>query len=349
MRNYAEMLKRGVRRFGFGLVLPFRLFGAMRRDAELRRSYLTVVLTQAFGALSLFALFLANDVHEIRDLCTGLGDIARTLATVMSAGRKITGDEGELLKKIAISIADEAARAYTMLFIAEWIVIALSRQYIDRLSRHISLTSALPPEDPARSPAIRVDVPWMKKKLKRRARSIYIYAVGIPALAVLSWPLSWATYDGFAYGTLTALWAVYWFVVGVAGKTGYSWSDENAPDPWFLRALSRLERFRAVAWYVRWLRKATRSVSSPMRAAERAPAPFLGLTLARSLFAFPIVSILIRPFIPVAAAKILQVEGVALRLSALPDDPTDSRAHWTASPSGPPLPMADAAASRLAA
>jgi hypothetical protein len=54
--------------------------------------------------------------------------------------------------------------------IIQWGVIALSRDYHDVLSRAASLLTAIEPEDEELTPRIRLDFPWMRKKLSRRIR-----------------------------------------------------------------------------------------------------------------------------------------------------------------------------------
>lgn len=208
-------------------------------------------------------------------------------------------------------------RLYARLVLAEWIVIALSRDFHDQLSREVSLLAALPPEDPESTPRVRLNVAWLKKRLRRKLVGGGLNAMGFPVVAVLSWPLSLIS-DVLSYGLLTSVWSAYWLLVFLAGKTGYAWSDASAGEPWFVRLVAPLERFAALRWYPRLVRKLSANFYSPAAMVARTPLPFVGLAIVRALSAVPLVYLALRPLFPVASGKILQAAGVPLRLSAEP-------------------------------
>ncbi len=291
------MTTRALRRFGFGLVLPIRLISAAIRDPKLGSAYIRTTSMQAGATVLLFATLCCIWTSPVEDLLEAIRE--REL-------HEMWDDLGTLL---------------VMLYVSQWIVLALSKDYTDQLSRGVSLVSSLPPEDPERNANLRIDFRWMKKKLRRRVRAAYLYAVGIPAIALVSLPvgiaLAWITdADEAMYSVLCALWAAYWAIVGVTSKTAYAW-NEPPPEsrPWFLRALERVERVPVASWYVRWVKKASSSVRGPTITFEKAPAPLAGLAFARALTAAPILSIAMRPVVPVAVAKILETEGERLYLS----------------------------------
>ena len=283
-----------LREFSAGLILPARILSGALADPHLRGRYLRAVAVQIGATILLFFTMCCVWSSPILDL----GDSVRS---------------GELRDAL-----DEAGTLLAMMYVSQWIVLALSRDYTDQLSRRLSVGCGLPPEEMERNPNVRIDVRWMKKKLRRRLRATYLYLVGLPAIGLVSLPvgfaLSWVSRgDTIAYSVLAFAWSAYWAVVGVTSKTAYAWNEPPpAFQPWFMRVLARVERYAIVRWYVRWVRKATTSVRAPTVIFEQAPLPLFGLAVARALTGAPLLSIFVRPLVPVAVAEIFKQAGVPL-------------------------------------
>ncbi len=284
-----------LRRFGFGFALPWRLLAQAWRAPEVRRRYVRVFALQALALALMFGFWAWTESSTLEDLWRSV-ERRQLDASARTAVRDL----------------------FAALFACEWVVVALSRDFHDALSRDVSLIAALPPEDLDTPPRVRFNWRWVKRKMKRRGQAWVLYGAGLPIVALLAGPFLIFHFEK-GYSVLAASWAMYGIVVGVAGKSAYAYSEENAPDPWFVHVLAPLERARITAWYPRLLRKASTRLRSPARAVAQSPAAFAGLTLARAVTAiFPFMYLIVRPIVPVAAAKILQVSGTPLRITPEP-------------------------------
>ena len=190
--------------------------------------------------------------------------------------------------------------------IIEWVVIALSREYHDALSKTASELTAVPPEDLPYRPSIRLNLRWLLKKMKRRIRGALLVAAGAPVL----WPTVLLAHGASWVQTLAlGAFGVYWLLVFTVGKTEHAWSCASPPAPWFVRlaeraAAHRWLRFWVWPWYARILRRMSAPLFSPAAHLERAPFEVAGLGLARAMTRLPILYTLSRPLIPVAATHI---------------------------------------------
>ncbi len=219
-------------------------------------------------------------------------------------------------RKLALFFAE----LYAALLIVQGIVLALSRDFHDVITRTACVTVGAPPENAPAVPRVRVNFPWMKKKLRRRLRGLVLFAIGLPilgALAVLT-ALPFVTLDGpvptwvrhGTYVALTAVWGAYWVAVFAGASTELAWRDERARYPWFARAARGLvEHVPGFRWfaprlYAATLERVSRSIVSPAAAFERRPVELLGLALARTVVSIPGVYLFFRPVFPVAAARI---------------------------------------------
>jgi hypothetical protein len=207
---------------------------------------------------------------------------------------------------------------FSFLHTAQWIVIALSRDYHTALSREASLLSGVPPEDEPLAPRVRLNIQWLRNKLRRRWRALVVFATGVPLLWVLKKLLIWGSdagelltgfYDGLFTALLTA-WGAWWFVVFTAGKSALAWREQSPREPWFLRGWnwlgSRAAPLRpAVGSYGALWKRFTLDTFSPAASVERQPWSLSGLAVTRAFAALPLVKCFLRPFIPVAAAHLL--------------------------------------------
>ncbi len=197
---------------------------------------------------------------------------------------------------------------YGALSIVQAAVIALSRDYHAAIARDASLLLGVAPEDPPLEPRVRLNVPWIRRKLKQRTRSLLVF---LPGAALITTAAFFFPERTLVTSVLTSVWAAYWWVVWTASKSARAWEREGvARPPWFLRLWHKylaplpLVGWMAKGWERLWTRLA-RSAFSPAEAVEGQPAEFAGLAAARALQLVPLVKLFVRPLVPVAAARLL--------------------------------------------
>ena len=217
------------------------------------------------------------------------------------------------------------ALLFGALQVAQWVVIALSRQYHDAISRDASLLTGVEPEDEELTPRVCVDFAWMRKKVQRRWRAFVLFAVGMPVLWLFTVPLFCSS---TVLSVLTTAWAAWWLVVFTAAKSSRAWEAplKTPRPPWFLRGWTWLTtRVPGFRWgplqrYGAFLTRRTQEVMAPIATTERHPWAFAGLTLVRFIATFPPMKFFLRPLIPVASAHLLAVEA-AERAALVPAPP----------------------------
>ncbi|MBL0693884.1 hypothetical protein [Comamonas sp. JC664] len=220
------------------------------------------------------------------------------------------------------------AALFAALQLAQWVVIALSRDYHDAISRQASLLTGLEPEEEDVPPRVRVNFVWLRKKLRRRWRAFLLLMVGVPALFVLAVPFMCASRTVF-YALFTA-WSMWWWVVFTAAKSSRAWEPAMGASrpPWFLRLWTFITtRVPGLRWGTlqrygaSWGRR-TEEVFAPISSTERHPWVFAGLALVRFLGSFPPMKFFVRPLIPVASAHLLvaDVEAAKEALAAQGQD-----------------------------
>ncbi|WP_253817312.1 hypothetical protein [Myxococcus xanthus] len=211
------------------------------------------------------------------------------------------------------------AALFAALQLSQWVVIALSRDYHDAISRKASLLTGLEPEDEEFPPRVRLNVAWLRKKVKRRWRAFLLLMVGVPALVLLTLPFMCAS--RFIFTALFTAWGAWWWVVFTAAKSARAWEPSAGPTrpPWFLRVwtvlTTRVPGFRwgALQRYgASWGRR-TEEVFAPISSTERHPWVFAGLAVVRFLGSFPPMKFFVRPLIPVASAHLLEEDVAAAR------------------------------------
>lgn|GEM_PF-1848569 len=207
-------------------------------------------------------------------------------------------------------------KLFALMQLAQWVIIALSRDYHDVISREASLLTRVAPEDDAMTPHVRLNVSWMKKKVHRRIRAMILFAVGVPAAAFLVSPLFCLGLSSPVMATLTSLWGGWWLMVFTAAKSSQAWEPmADQRPPWFLRTWTWLTtRVPGLRWPVlqrygaMWGRQST-EVFVPVAAVERHPWAYAGLSLVRFVCSFAPLKFFVRPLIPVASAHILREEA----------------------------------------
>ncbi|WPB81603.1 hypothetical protein KYC5002_21100 [Archangium violaceum] len=195
------------------------------------------------------------------------------------------------------------AALLSMLQFAQWIVIALSRDFHTVIEREASLRTGLVPEDEPLTPRVRLNMPWVRTKMRRRWRGMVLFVLGAPVLWLCT---RWLPWRDEVLATLMSLWGAWWFVVFTAGKSALAWKEETAGEPWFLRGWNGLtSRIPGLRAYGSLWTNQTREVFSPAASVERRPWSLMGLAVVRALSSLPLVRCFLRPLIPVAAAHLL--------------------------------------------
>ena len=239
--------------------------------------------------------------------------LERARAALVTAHRHERGLPGRIGAVLAL-----LAAIYASLGIAQTAILALSRDFHDVLSRDLSLLVNVAPEDPPMRPKVRLDIPWLRRKTKRRVRFFIGFLPGailINIVARLVPPHRTIT------TVLTALWAAYWWMVMTAGQSARAWTPpETTQRPWYLRAwftlCDRVFLFRWGLprwWGTMWDRMA-RNFHGPAERVEEQPLEFAGLALSRALVLIPVVKLLLRPVYPVAVAHLLVEHATTARL-----------------------------------
>ncbi|WP_164014989.1 hypothetical protein [Pyxidicoccus trucidator] len=283
-------------------------------------------LPEAIAALALEAASSSDDLDEAEDEAASESEDGGTAA----AARAGTPRDGDSRGRIRVTVGGEEsfwtakgfslwglafwAALFAALQLSQWVVIALSRDYHDVIAREASLLTGVKPEDDEVIPHVRLDVPWIRKKVKRRWRALMLFVVGVPAMVVLATPFLCISSGVFT--VLSSAWGAWWLMVFTAAKSEHAWVPPAEPHaPWFLRAWTWLTtKVPGFRWGVlqrygaMWSRRSG-EVLAPIATVERHPWAFAGLTLVRFLGAFPPMKFFIRPLIPVASAHLLAAEA----------------------------------------
>jgi hypothetical protein len=196
---------------------------------------------------------------------------------------------------------------YAALVFVESVLLGLFRDHQEQLSRRLCLAAGAEPEDPEAKPRIRVNWPWLKRKLERRLRGFLVIGAGavpiglLSAVPALGKPLAQVA---------TAAWGVYWLAVFSLGSARIAWTHEREGQPFFIRACERATKVpvagRVVRLFTRIWTYLARTVRPGCLTLEEKPWEGLGLGLARALLGLPVINGLARPLLPVTAQLLLR-------------------------------------------
>lgn len=212
------------------------------------------------------------------------------------------------------------AALLTAMHIVQWVVIALTRDYHDAISRDVSLLTRLEPEDGPEPPRIRLNLRWLRAKMRRRWRALMLFFMGAPFLWFITLPLPAGR---TLFTALMSVWGAGWYVVFTAAKSSRAWKDEAAPMPLFLRGWTWLtQNIPGFRWalprrYGSGMEKLTRDTYAPIACVEQQPWAYAGLAMLRAIGMIPGLKVFVRPFIPVASAHLLEARQAAFP-TALP-------------------------------
>ncbi|MDQ3266030.1 MAG: hypothetical protein M3Y59_20650 [Myxococcota bacterium] len=197
------------------------------------------------------------------------------------------------------------AVVFSLLYVVQTLVIWLSREFHDQIESRASRLIGMPPEELVEHPKVRLNLRWMRKKLKRRWRALFVFGTGLPLIYLVTAPVPWLS------PVLSALWFAYWWVVWSAARTSYAWTEPPG-DPWYLSAWTHLTthvllfRWAGPRAYGRLWRRFTQSVFAPAACFEKQPWTMAGLGLARGIGSIPVIKIFLRPFFPLASAVLIE-------------------------------------------
>ena len=208
------------------------------------------------------------------------------------------------------------AAIYASLATAQTVVLALSRDFHDALSRELSLLVHVAPEDPPMRPKVRLDLPWVRRKAKRRA---WFFLGLMPGTALIYLVTRFVPFQDKVFSVLTAVWAAYWWMVMTAGQSARAWSPpETTPRPWYLRAwftaTESIFFLRVFRWWGQIWERFARRFYGPSERVEEQPLEFAGLGLSRAVLLVPVLKLLFRPVFPVCAARLLVEHAATARL-----------------------------------
>ncbi|HZI06952.1 MAG TPA: hypothetical protein VEZ71_23205 [Archangium sp.] len=273
-------------------------------EARMKRARQFQKVAESAAAIAGMA---GSDPEKVRAQVEQALKEAQAAEEARRAAREAAKAEGENVERVerkrTVYRAVYWAALFSALQIAQWIVIALSRDFHTVLEREVSLRTGVAPEDEPFTPRVRLNLPWLRRKMKQRWRAFVVFAFGAPVLWAVTLPLPWREE---AFATLMSLWAGWWFVVFTASKSALAWSEQAAHEPWFLRGWNGLAaRLPLLGRYGSMWTNHTREVFSPAASVERRPWGLVGLAVVRGLAALPLVKCFLRPVIPVAAAHLL--------------------------------------------
>lgn len=217
-------------------------------------------------------------------------------------------------RKATVTDLEFWAALLAAMHITQWVVIALTRDYHDAIARDLSLLTRLEPEDGPMQPRIRLNIPWLRAKMKRRWRAMMLFFMAAPFLWLVTLPLPG---HSALFTALMSVWGAWWYVVFSAAKSNRAWKDEAAPTPLFLRGWTWLTthipgfRWGLPKRYGSGMEKLTRTIYSPVATVERQPWEYAGLAMLRAAAMIPGLKVFVRPLIPVASAHLIEAHQVA--------------------------------------
>lgn len=267
-----------LRRFVYGAALPFHVLRRVLAVPEARQAYMRVMTWQLLTMIPVGFVVAWISLNADDD------------------------DHHGFAHALAIGSA-----IFSALSIAEWIIVALSREYHDHLSYAAAALTGAPHAPPNAPPRVHLDVGWLWTKGKRKVRSLLLVALAVPVCFLLDL-VPGAGHWLYAVGI--GLWTFYWLSVFALANSDLAWHAPLAPqEPFFLRATTRVSRLPVVGapflLYNPIARRVTVSVHHACQSFEEAPWEGAGLAFVRTIFGIPGLYLLTRPLMPVAATHAL--------------------------------------------
>ncbi len=289
----AVVAMRWIRRFWWGFCLPFHVLRQALEDPQARSRWIRTALFQAIGVVvigSVIAIGLAGAAHLYR----GLGLLA----------------DGRLTDGIVEIAQGEWWKLGTLIGTCFWVAqtgfLAFTHDFHDGVSTVMSRVIGIPPEDASETPRIHFDVPWLRRKLRRRIRGFLVVASGTASLSPIILVLMFFGIDRSAQ-IVAGVVGAYWWVVFSASRSSRAWRDEanRTPPTPIQKLIDATEESRWLNWglprmFVRIGERFSSSMYAPARAIESDPPAFIGLALARIVTSPPVIRLLTRSAMGVA-------------------------------------------------
>jgi len=318
------------RSFLHGFLLPFSLLITTLRHPTLRGPYLkiAIVRTLVVVLLAAVALYTSNenparsggghhharaqqgDVHfEISNGKRSLTITPRAVEAKDQAPPAAPPSSQAIIPETLTSGWAILVWFFGIVSAVEGIVVFFTRRYDDWLGYWAAPLARVKPEDETpKEPKVAIDIKWLIKKLKRRARGYIVFAAGLPMIAMFK--LIPGTAGNVLFTIGVTIWGWYWLGVFTVAKSSHSWTDDNvAPSPLLIREIrdrsSENKWLKPIRLYGRIWGRLTTGVNSPAQMFERNPVPFLGMALARVILSLPFIYLFARPIIPVAASRLI--------------------------------------------
>lgn len=314
-----------VQRFLWAITIHVAVLRLIWADRPTRSQALRAWAPQLAVLLGVLLLALVTKEAAVGDYDTTLGE-GLSSGSAHSDGFRLTFrvDRGFSLETIGTLIGTLKA--------AEWILVALTRQFGDALTVAASSLVGVPPDDVVTDPRVRLDLRWLWTKLKRRISGGLAFIVSaapmillldlvlLPLFLLVSKPLPEDLQLFAAWFTeaidneVVSLLLFAWIGIFTLGKTGHAWTNPGPADFVLVQHAARVRAWfaprvpflaRVVGIYERLLRRATRFMRSPSEFAGRMPWETAGLVVVRILFSVPGLYLLGRPLLPITSALVL--------------------------------------------
>ncbi|MFT3712118.1 MAG: hypothetical protein QM817_31125 [Archangium sp.] len=277
-----------LRRLLTGLTAMPALLRRMRTNGDLWRAYLGLTLKRSVVVLILASPFIALRVEDLRD-----GDD--------------DDDEEERVTGVVGTTWNWAVSLAGPLIAAQWLVVAFTREFDDRISDTLARTAGVTPEEaepPKSPPQLRLEWKWLRKRMRRR---LQVFLAALPGFILISFFFGLFPED-FMLRAITsavgALWTFYWLVVGTVSKSASGWTTEGAAPPLlFIRGIAKVP---FIGWLAKMWTRMAKAMFPPAEMVERHPLELAGLTLLRLTGVVPFVALVWRPIVPVAVSSIVQ-------------------------------------------
>jgi hypothetical protein len=201
------------------------------------------------------------------------------------------------------------AAAYGVWFGVEWTIAFLWKDHGEILSDELSRAIGQAPQTPplGRPPRVRIDWTYLRLKVRRTIHNAIMFFSGAPFfLLARAIPVVGEIFSN----ALLIAWTIYWWMVTTAAKSELAWIVPAPEPPWFLRTwdwlTTRMPGFRwfLPRWYGRVWSRATKKLHGAAILVEDAPAELLGLSIVRILGDAPLLSIAVRPLLPIGATTV---------------------------------------------
>jgi hypothetical protein len=201
------------------------------------------------------------------------------------------------------------AAGYGVWLGVEWTIAFLWKEHGEVLSDELSRAIGQAPETPplGRPPRVRVDFAYLRLKLRRTIHNAIMFASGAPFFLLAR---EIPVVGDILSSSLLIAWTIYWWVVTTAAKSELAWRSAAPEPPWFLRTWDWLTtsvpgfRWFLPRWYGRIWSRATKRLHGAAVLVEDAPAELLGLSIVRILGDAPLISIAVRPLLPIGATTV---------------------------------------------